>query len=504
MLRTTLSTLLTCVLISLVGCESESEPLAPAKPDAQKAAVKSDNAAVKKPNNIVIVVLDTVRQDHLSTYGYERNTAPNLTAFSKYATMYNNAYATSCWTSPSHTSMFTGLYPSGHKTTQEKWHVEDSLTTLAEVLSKQGYQTVGVTGNAVVSSDAGFGQGFETYEESWRTKQGPKKRVQGRKQELPTQPRLSIDAYTSNWLETFFEERDDKRPLFLFINLIGAHTPYSSCGDNCGIYGAEVEGGIINNEWRDYYRGRRQMGEPDWTRLRNLYDAELREMDHHFGTILRTINANLKKKQTFIGVTSDHGENLGEHGHVSHVFSLHEPTTRIPMVLRHPEYFEKGGVSERPVQLVDLFSTALELANVSKIPKNHGHSLLRPPVDPNRLVLNEYFRPVQALASVEMSNRVEKQKMSKFDRRIKSLHQDGWKLHWGSDGNHELYHLEEDREELNDLVNDKAHQPRLEAMVRTLETLVKRYEGDAPELGDAPEMDEATRAELEALGYLGD
>jgi arylsulfatase A-like enzyme len=495
-------TIILCMSLALGGCSSEpNTPSTPPEAVAEKAEKRADKDQNKRKPHIIMVVLDTVRQDHLSLYGYERNTSPNLSAMADYATVFNTAYATSCWTSPSHASLFTGLYASGHQSTQEKWHLEQSLETMAELLAARGYETVGVTGNAVIRNDAGFGQGFKTYHESWRKTEASPKKAQDKKE---LQPKLTTDALTVKWIKSYFERRDSKRPLFLFVNLIGAHTPYNSCGDNCGIYGSEIMSGLVFNEWRDYYRGRQKMGKPQWKRLTNLYDAELRELDNNFGKILGIVNDNLRKKNTFFAVTSDHGENLGDHGHVSHVFSLHESTTRIPMMIRYPEHFEKGLKSQRPVQLVDLFPTILELAGVKEIPKHHGHSLLKEATEPDRPLLTEYFRPLQALATVEDSTAAEKQAMSRYDRRIKSLHQDGWKLHWGSDDQHELYHLAEDPDEENDRVADTAQAARLKTMIQTLEGLVKRYEEDIPAPGDVPEIDEATRAELEALGYLGD
>ena len=117
-----------------------------------------------KPN-IVLIVMDTTRQDHLSCYGYDRANTPNLEELARESTLFRSAYSVGSWTPPGHASLFTGLYPAAHGCTQENWTLSGDLVTLAEILGGAGYRTVGITENATVSAASGFDQGFDSFDD---------------------------------------------------------------------------------------------------------------------------------------------------------------------------------------------------------------------------------------------------------------------------------------------------------------------------------------------------
>jgi arylsulfatase A-like enzyme len=456
-------------------------------------ACGSREGAAARPD-IVLIVLDTVRWDHLSLHGYARPTSPRLDALAERGRVFERAYATGGWTVPSHASLFTGLYPVRHGATQERWQMSPALETLAEVLSEAGYETVGVTGNAMITEQRGFAQGFETWVESWR--------------EAKTQDR---DRASVAWVERFLDERRRDRPLFLFINLIGPHTPYDSCGESCGAFGAEVEGGIVDSFWWNYYLGLRRFSDLELERLDRLYDAEIREVDANLGRIVDALDQHAPEESTFLAVTSDHGENIGDHGHVNHVFSLHESAIRIPLVIRYPRALGTGVRDDRPAQLVDLFPTILRVAEAGShgaVSSQQGVDLLEEDRKP-RPVLSEYYRPEQVFRRIEKTGGARTRgQLAEYDRRMRAVIEDGWKLVWGSDGRHELYDLESDPKESHNLVDESSAQPRRARLTQRLEELLRRYRATSgsPEGSDAalPALDRATRDELRALGYAED
>ncbi|MBW1884323.1 MAG: sulfatase [Deltaproteobacteria bacterium] len=461
-----LSVLLPLCIWSAAGCSSEPE------------AARGD---------ILVVILDTVRRDRLSAYGYERKTSPVLESLSAASRKYTNAYATSGWTTPSHASLFTGLYPVRHGATQENWQLSQEVNSLAEVLQDAGYQTVGVTGNAMITAERGFDQGFEIYHESWRGA-----------------PNRARDAISVEWVKTFLAERDDPRPLFLFVNLIGAHTPYDSCGKSCAAFGAKLDGQLTDSFWKDFYLGRRAFTSLQFDRLRRLYDAEVKEVDANLGRILIAFDYTRDPATSLVAVASDHGENIGDHGHVNHVFSLYETTIQIPLVIRYPKAFARGSVDERPVQLVDLFPTLLAVAGLARDDyPSHGRNLLEDDASP-RTILTEYYRPEQAMirlfTDVERPN---ERRVSAYQRRLRTISRDGWKLIWGSDGKHELYHLAQDPEEANNLIADPRAAVERDGLIEELNALIERYgQGERFSTEGHSTLDKATQQELRALGYL--
>lgn len=445
------------------------------------------------PPNIVLIVLDTVRRDHLSSYGYFRETSPQLEAFRKNARTYTRAYSTSSWTVPAHASIFTGLFPVRHGATQENDQLGAEFETLAEILRAGGYQTVGITGNPMIGLRRGFGRGFDLYRESWKIA-----------------PKRNRDLVTLDWIERFLKRRTDEKPLFLFVNLIGAHAPFASCEDNCGAFGAEIiPGGLNDSLWKQYYQGQIRFTRQNLDRLVRLYDAEIRQVDSTMGQILDAIDLHLSPETDFVAITSDHGENFGEHQHINHVFSIHETTIQIPMIIRYPGRAAAGSEDARATQLLDLFPTILRAAGIDRAANRHHGMDLFGDWDVERPILSEYYHPDQAIGRIyaEASPKVRKQ-LEPYRRRLRSLTLDGWKLIWGSDGRHELYDLAEDPKELENLIRNQEAAKRGEVLQKKLDTLIAHY-GATPEPlapGTVPEtllpLDPETEAELRELGYI--
>jgi arylsulfatase A-like enzyme len=457
------------------------------------AAAAVAGSASARPN-VVLIVMDTARADRLSCYGYERETSPRLAGLATASATYSNAYSTSSWTAPGHASLFTGLFPVAHGATQEDWGLDGELTTVAEVLSANGYRTVGIVENPMLSPDLGYAQGFGEYHQVWlpRTRPGPGSEALDRFVEV-------VGGATPG------------EPFFVFVNLIEPHSPYNSSRQFRERFLTDPSIPLEANEWREYYVGRRTFSEGEITHLNELYDAELLFTDHLVGEMADALEELGLLDGTVFIVTSDHGENIGDHGHMDHVFSLYETTTRVPLVVRYPPLFAPGSTVESPVQLIDLFPTVLALAGADPAEHpSHGLSLLGD-LPPDRDVLCEYYYPRQAVKGYRRLDDRKSPRLEPYLRRIRSLTAGGMKLIWGSDGRSELYDLRVDPDERVDVADSPEHEGTLAALTERLAGLVEAHGRELPdapdtasERSDGPDdaLDEETLEALRSLGYL--
>ncbi len=440
------------------------------------------------PWNIVVIVMDTARQDRLSCYGYERETSPRLTKLAESSTLYLNAHSTSSWTGPGHASLFTGLYPVSHGVTQEDWNMNEGLTTFAEVLAERGYRTVGVVENPMLTSDRGYAQGFSEYYESWRAG------ARGSSGQAADDFRKALNSGPPG------------RPFMVFVNLIAPHSPYNSSRQFRDSFVTRPGIDVDSNMWRQYYTGRRSFSEDEFEHLNELYDAEILYTDHLVGQMIDELVARDLWDDTVFMVTSDHGENIGDHAHVDHVFTLFETTTEIPLIVHQPELFRAGHVESAAVQLTDVFPTVLEIAGVDAgdFP-SQGYSLLGEAAPADREVFAGTYYPTQVLSGYGREEHRQNALLKPYLRRIRSLTRGDMKFVWGSDGRHELYDLARDPGELTNLIGSAAHaqvssdmEARLDDWFGTLE----RGGISGQREGDPEELDEETKEALRSLGYL--
>jgi arylsulfatase A-like enzyme len=430
--------------------------------------------------NIVLIVLDTTRRDRLSLYGYGRPTTPNLERLASESTVWEQAYSTSTWTSPSHASLFTGLYPAAHGVTQSAWEMGAELDTLAERLGASGYRTVGIVGNPMVGRRFGFDQGFDEYHETWRDRRGEDR------------PHAALDH-----LERAFRAKRG-RPLFVFVNLIEPHSPYTSGADHRDAFVRHSELELFNNQWSSFYLGEKTFNERELEHLSDVYDVGLRHVDGVVGAMVDMLRSGGVLDETVVVVTADHGENLGEHEHLDHVFSLYEPTVRIPLLARHPGSFEAGQRVNAPVQLTDVYATLAGLAEIDG-GAHVGYDLRGAALPPERPILLSYDYPKQALRA--MGEKAEEPVLDLHRRRLWALREGDLKVIVDDAGVVELYDLAEDPGELRDLAADdveRAAKLRERVLALVAEHSVAR---DVSEPGT--ELDASTEDELRKLGYLG-
>lgn len=375
--------------------------------------------------------------------------------------------------------------------------MSEDLVTLAEVLSQHDYKTVGIVENSMLSDKHGFDQGFSIYYPTWRLDRVLAKLPFKRRSETGnTATDLFLKTVRRHWR---------RRPLFIFVNLIEPHSPYDSSEQFMYEFVTDREIALVLNMWHQHYLGRKVLTEAEIRHLNELYDAELVYTDYLIGMMIDELKANGYWDDTLFIITSDHGENIGDHEHMDHVFSLYETTVKIPLIIRYPGRFRPGSVDSRPVQLTDLFPTVLEAAGVEgDAYPNQGLSLLSDRFPGDRAVFTEYYWPAQALTCYDAEDRVDPA-LKPFKRRLRSVMTGDTKFIWGADGRHEMFDLAEDPGELVNLLDGGGNPDALRVMEKQLAEAVSRFGADqkvTPEDIRPEGLDEATRDALRSLGYL--
>ena len=451
----------------------------------------------KRPN-VLLIVLDTARADRFSCLGYERNISVNVDALANEGVVYERAYTTNFWTLPSHASLFTGLYSSQVGATSETLQLPFSATTIAEILGKAGYDTAGFVCNPWVSAERGFGQGFGEFYEMWRPANQLQVPQQFGKAEWATLKKVL------GWLDRRQPRRD---PFFVFINFNCAHLPYhppepflSRFVGNRGYNNEEVNRvAAITSMWA-HLAGDLKLSERDFRIMSDLYDGEIAFADHCVGQIVEHLKAAGILDETAVFVTSDHGENLGEHGRIDHLLSMYETTLHIPLVIRYPERFQQGTTVGDFVSLVDIAPTVLELCNIEpgiEDLKPEEMSLACENRRRRTFVVAENERPLTAIAL--MKDKYPAFDSSAIDYRMRAIRTDLCKLIWNIGGAVEMFDLQTDPGELHDIsdkqleMRDKLHKMLKEWMERIpLADDVSFLEG----------QDEESMKMLRSLGYV--
>jgi arylsulfatase A-like enzyme len=441
------------------------------------------------PPNIVLVVLDTTRADHLSLYGYPRETSPALSRLAREAVVFDRAYATSSWTLASHASLFTGLLPMTHRATQEYLYLDDELDTLAELLGERGYRSAAFSNNSWISRATNLTQGFDEIAPLWREEEvGPDAAASH-----PTVLRIL------DWLRA----RDPARPFFLFVNLIEPHWPYEAplAWQERFVDPRTSPKQIRRSNFPDtsWYTRRRRLDAPALELRIELYDAELAYADAVVGELVAGLRALDLLDTCLLVVTSDHGENLGEKGHHGHAFTLYDSTLRVPLLIRRPRGVDGGRRRTDAAQLPDVFVTLARAAGAAhRDERVVGRDLMAGPAA-DREVVGEYYRPDTYLSRFPGDPAVQSS-LDPYRRRLRSIQIGSDKLIWGSDGRHELYDVGVDPgEEVNRIDVDPETARRLEQRLSELRARLERPVGQRANL---LLLDEETRAHLRELGYL--
>ncbi len=472
--------------------------------------------------NVLWIVLDAVRADRLTCYGYDAPTTPFLDEWSERAIVYEGAVTNAIWTVPSHASMFTGLSLRQHCTDAQTPWLAKPITTVAEVLQANGYATASISNNPWVSPTTNLVQGFaDQVVVSWLRHLSRFSLEYICELRGITPPFSWLDgdygsAVTNQLVARWLDRRvAEQRPFFLFINYMEAHLPYRVPGRYRRMFMTDAEarrsydlrhsayGDVV---WafngRFNYHGGDFTSQADRHILERQYLAAIRYLDDRVRETIGMFEARGLLDNTLVIITADHGEHLDTHGMWSHYFHTYNDLTHVPLLIREPGRREALRAAA-PVQPSDLYATILS-ATLGSFEQPFGedlHDLLglanRPP--PQRVVVVEQGEP-DVPTSRELSQSPNPQLAYRAEPRRAAV--DGrFKYIRSISGRRELYDIVADPGELCDLTDAAPREAeRLDACLnRWLNTVPQRQ----PVKVVTTEIPEEVLAELKALGYLG-
>ena len=420
-------------LITLsLGLPMAPPPAGQERPGQERATRERAAQEPERPQNLLLVTVDTFRPDHLGAYGYHRDTTPNLDAFAAEATVFPNAFAVSAWTFPSLVSTLTGVYPPTHGYDARGRTIKEEAVTLQARMRDAGYRVPAIS---YVSGIPGIDALQVESPPSWPERRGRR------------------GWRLLHWLGT--SQAREQQPFFAWYHYRGLHLPYRPEPPNDGRYGSipatpsieqVLRHSVIPAELQNF------MPE-DHASIIDLYDGELRDFDDFWAELMATLVENDLLDRTMIMVTADHGEELLEHGLLGHASTtthatLYEEILRIPLMIRMPGERLRAPICQ--ISQVDLMPTVLSLLGLSIPAGTEGRDL------------SEVLRGTAVCAespifaeSILGGFQAREESARTF---IWAVRTPEWKLirrkNLDGDESHELYDLVSDPNEMNDLFGE--------------------------------------------------
>lgn len=469
------------------------------------------NNTAQNPN-ILLIIMDSVRADHLSSYGYDRVTTPNLDQFRKQATLYRQAFSNSSWSLPSHASLFTGLYPANHGLFDHNHKLAESEITLPELLNQEGYFTGGVTSNPWIEQ-GGLDRGFESVKEiggrdkkqsrSILEKSGFAKLLGKLKRALFFTGRETKEAMES--IKGLLLEQGTKKPAFLFANFMEAHHPYLPPRPfHSKFSSSPLRSYLKVKDLAESTYGKDKVDDALFQEAIDLYDAEIAYLDDSLGKFFEWLQSEGLFENSMIILTSDHGEQFGEHELcgkrlMGHEFSVYDTLLHVPLLVKNPGQ-SRGQIVNEPVELVDLLPTITQkLSGINLEPRQLDGDILEK--KDNKSFLRAEYRTAQI--QLDKLNRLfdkgsDDGDPEDFDVRLQSIRENEFKLIFDrSSGSTELYNTKEDPLEQRNIAEKMPEKvSKLKAELSSPSWLKDDVEGDQFEDQDG------VRNRLKDLGYL--
>lgn len=457
----------------------------------------------KEKPNIILIVMDAVKAKQLSCYGYHRPTAPNLEQFAEHSVVYETAISPAGWSLPSHASMFTGLYPSRHGAHDQHKYLRPEYPTLAEILRSRGYHTLAVCHNEYVSSTTDLNRGFEEFNPAIGKLSRPLRKM---KQKAETGAAILLGRRDSGArsingqvMATLRRLQTAERPFFMFVHYLEPHAPYRPPKKfnrylPKGVSSREAK--QVNQDRVKYLAELVSMDERDFEILTALYDGEITYLDTRIAQVLRWLKESGLTDRTMVIITSDHGENVGDHQMMGHAYCLYDTLLHVPLIIHYPKGTTTPGRVKHQVQTLDLLPTILSMlgdTSSETYRSLQGYDLLSS--TRRDFTIAEQAKP----DLTTFYKRFPSADVSRYDRALKMIRTNRYKYIWASDGNHELYDLQADPDEVRNVVVER---PDVAGdLDRRLTEWRNSFEEAIP-LDEVPEFDEAVKDRLRALGYL--
>jgi arylsulfatase A-like enzyme len=427
-----------------------------------------------KPN-ILVILIDTLRTDRMSVYGYSRQTTPHLEQLAADGVLFTQAISQASWTKPAVASLFTGMYPRQHGIASSDWGRTDAagqtrvdtlspkVQTIAEILSNAGYRTAAIGENNHLTPKTGFDQGFDYFrmtldpDEYWTR--------------APETNQLFL-----RWLKRLGDDS-----FFAYLHYIDVHWPYRTPPPYSGMYASEPSEVDYNRHGFVPAHNDEPPAEFDPVVLQHMldtYDEGIRFIDDKVGEIIEDLKQRGVYDQTLIVVTSDHGEEFREHGKLAHGQSLFDEIVRVPLIIKLPDSDgdKNAQVVTTQVELIDIMPTILHSIGLSAPEGLFGRHVFSTNLDP------------EPAAFSELDNRIA---MRTSEHKY-------------------IYDFDSGTELLYDLISDPAEQENLAAVRPELaEELRGRLfnwiavvDVGLSVRSEQVELDEDSKRRLEALGYV--
>ncbi len=427
--------------------------------------------------NLILILVDTLRADHLGYQGYSHATSPRLDSLAEDSVVFLRHTGHASRTGPSVATLFTGLHSRSHGVVNPLSHfdakgtLDASHLTLAEILSEEGYRCAGFTANPNVSERFGFSQGFEFY------------------QLLGWQKAEVLNRAALAWIEGWTAEAEPRSPFCLYLHYVDPHSPYEAPAPFVKKFASPDYRGPItgsHSQLDEMVAGRLELSDGDLAQLRALYDAEIRYLDSQIGALLLALEVEELLDESLVVFVADHGEEFLDHDSVLHGYTLYEEQLRIPLMIRHPELPARR--ISRLSRQVDVLPTLLELLGIAIPEPLQGESLatlMKAEQSPD--VGDE--APVFAEASLRAVRTVA----------LDSYSRGGWKLIETRvpEARRQLFNLRDDPQERHDRF---ASEPEV---AERMSAELKRFRDALPVgRGEAVPLSEAEIRELQSLGYL--
>ncbi|MCB9916366.1 MAG: sulfatase [Planctomycetes bacterium] len=432
-------------------------------------------------HNVVLILIDTLRADRLSSYGYGVETSPSMDALAARGVRYDHAYSSSPWTIPSTASVLTGMSPPEHGLGfTASYYLADSITTLAETFQAAGFTTGGIATNPLISPSRNFTQGFESFEVTNWSKS------------------FKVDEPIEAWLRANVDKQ-----FFYYIHYTDPHYPYLVTDESRAAVGAREEpADLLPNSLANllpkWYADPSQPVQPllDTNAYHSkLYDAQIMDVDRSIGRVLALLAELGVADNTIVAVTSDHGEEFLDHGWSGHHAQLYDESVRVPLMLAGPGV-PVGETAEVRVENRWLGGTLLRAVGVDVPAGFDGPDLLRG-LDALAAAPPAVFQSNSQGWSANLAeHRAHEHGMQH------AVLQDDWRLIWRNDNGRDvpemnLYDLSRDPGSLNDLSQEQPE--RVEALRMSIRHWIDESSARRPELVPATA---GTTELLKGIGYI--
>lgn len=294
--------------------------------------------------NVILITIDTLRPDHLSSYGYSRLTSPNIDQIASEGIIFENAIAQSSWTLPSVASILTSRFPSELGMVHSFSKFRKNSLRIATILKENGFQTAAFVSSGHISAKRGFDEGFEVFEDSGNERA------------------MSINERVFKWLSQRSKKKEAK-PFFLWVHYFDVHSDYDAPPPFDKVFDKTFSNQEIGRT--DYLlniiKNGLNLSPAEVSNIQLLYDREINYADHHIGNLLESLRNQQVLENSILIIGADHGDEFMEHGKLLHALTLYDELIRVPLIIRYPKKLSKGTRISEVVQNLDIVPTVLDL-----------------------------------------------------------------------------------------------------------------------------------------------